>query len=91
MAVFEAMKIPAIVLNVKCSDSSLCYNDSHLAVLCHLPGQCDRGSAVKYYNTIIQCEAGYDTTASKRIEIAEHLRYLRWDILIKTAWDISHL
>ena len=31
---------------------------------------------MKYYNTIIQCEAGYGTAAGKRIEIAEHLRYL---------------
>lgn len=34
------------------------------------------GSIVKYRSTILQCEAGYGTAANKRIEIAEHLRYL---------------
>lgn len=34
------------------------------------------GSFVKYRATILQCEAGYGTAAKKRIEIAEHLRYL---------------
>ena len=31
---------------------------------------------IKYHMTMLQCEAGYYTAAGKRIEIAEHMRYL---------------
>ena len=34
------------------------------------------GAVVKYRITMLQCEAGYYTAAGKRIEIAEHMRYL---------------
>lgn len=33
-------------------------------------------SVVKYQITMLQCEAGYYTACGKRIEIAEHMRYL---------------
>lgn len=76
MALFEALKIPAIVLML---DAVI---DGRVtpAVTWQCLGIClvsvIGGSVVRYFNTIIQCEAGYDTTAGKRIEIAEHLRYL---------------
>lgn len=34
------------------------------------------GIVIRYRATMLQCEGGYGTTADKRIEIAEHLRYL---------------
>ncbi len=89
MALFEALKIPAIVLML---DAVI---DGRVtpAVTWQCLGIClvsvIGGSVVRYFNTIIQCEAGYDTTAGKRIEIAEHLRYLPMEYLIRTAWVIS--
>lgn len=76
MALFEAMKIPAIILML----NAVIHRSVTMTVIWQSFAIClvsvIGGAAVKYYNTIIQCEAGYDTTASKRIEIAEHLRYL---------------
>lgn len=76
MALFEALKIPAIVLML----DAVIRGRVTAAVIWQCFGIClvsvIGGSVVKYYNTIIQCEAGYGTTAGKRIEIAEHLRYL---------------
>lgn len=76
MALFEALKIPAIVLmldaviggNVTTAVIWQCLDICLVSII--------GGFIVKYYNTIIQCEAGYGTAAGKRIEIAEHLRYL---------------
>ncbi len=76
MAIFEAMKIPAIILML----DAVIRESVTTSVIWQCFGICLAsvigGFIVKYYNTIIQCEAGYDTTAQKRIEIAEHLRYL---------------
>lgn len=76
MALFEALKIPAIVLML---DAVLKGNVTTSAIWGSL-GICAvsilGGAAVKYISTMLQCEAGYDTAAGKRIEIAEHLRYL---------------
>ena len=76
MALFEALKIPAIVLML----DAVIGGNVTTAVIWQCLGICLAsiigGFIVKYYNTIIQCEAGYGTTAGKRIEIAEHLRYL---------------
>lgn len=76
MAFFEALKIPAIVLML---DAVI-----HSPITSQVIWQCFficlvsvvGGAAVKYFSTILQCEAGYGTAAGKRIEIAEHLRYL---------------
>lgn len=72
----EAMKIPAIMLMI---DGAL-----RQEVTPGLIGKCFgillvsviAGSVVKYYITILQCEAGYYTASNKRIQIAEHMRYL---------------
>ena len=76
MALFEALKIPAIVLMLE----AVIRGNVTLAVIWQCLGIClvsiIGGFIVKYFNTIIQCEAGYGTAAEKRIEIAEHLRYL---------------
>ena len=76
MALFDALKIPAIVWML---DAVIGGRVTPM-VIWQCLGIClvsvIGGSVVRYFNTIIQCEAGYDTTAGKRIEIAEHLRYL---------------
>ena len=76
MALFEALKIPAIVLML----DAVIGGNVTTAVIWQCLGIClvsiIGGFIVKYFNTIIQCEAGYGTAAEKRIEIAEHLRYL---------------
>ncbi len=72
----EAMKIPAIMLLI---DGAIkqemtpgliwkCFGILLASVIA--------GSVVKYYITILQCEAGYYTASNKRIQIAEHMRYL---------------
>lgn len=76
MALFEALKIPAIVLMLE----AVIRGNVTVAVIWQCLGIClvsiISGFIVKYFNTIIQCEAGYGTAAEKRVEIAEHLRYL---------------
>lgn len=75
-AFMEAMKIPAIMLLI---DGAI-----RKDVTPALIGECFGillasviiGSFIKYHITMLQCEAGYYTTAGKRIEIAEHMRYL---------------
>ena len=76
MALFEALKIPAIVLML----SAIIEGSVTSGVILGCFGICMvsiiGGSAVKYFSTMLQCEAGYGTAATKRIDIAEHLRYL---------------
>ena len=76
MALFEALKIPAIILML----DAVIRGKVTVSVILQCLGIClisvIGGSVVKYFNTIIQCEAGYGTAAGKRIQIAEHLRYL---------------
>lgn len=76
MALFEALKIPAIVLML----DAVIKGRVTTAVIWQCFGICLMsvigGFIVKYFNTMLQCEAGYDTAAGKRIQIAEHLRYL---------------
>lgn len=75
-AFMEAMKIPAIMLLIdgiigeKVTPMLLweCFGILLVSVAI--------GSFIKYHITMLQCEAGYYTAASKRIEIAEHMRYL---------------
>ena len=75
-ALMEAMKIPAIMLLI---DGAIrqrvtsvllfeCFGIILVSVVI--------GSVIKYRITMLQCEAGYYTAAGKRIEIAEHMRYL---------------
>ncbi len=76
LALMEAMKIPAIM--------GMLQGALNGTITAGLIGQClgililsiAVGAVVKYRSTILQCEAGYGTAANKRIEIAEHLRYL---------------
>lgn len=76
MALFESLKIPAIVLML----SAIIEGSVTSSVIWKCFGICIvsiiGGSVVKYFSTMLQCEAGYGTAAAKRIDIAEHLRYL---------------
>lgn len=75
-SLMEAVKIPAIMLLI---DGVI-----RQAVTPTLLWECFGilassvviGSVIKYHITMLQCEAGYYTAAGKRIEIAEHMRYL---------------
>ncbi len=75
-AIFEALKIPAIACMVRAllrgsvssSDILLSFGIMLLSII--------GAGLVKAKSTMLQCEAGYDTCATKRIEIAEHMRYL---------------
>lgn len=75
-AIMEAMKIPAIMLLI---DGAIKQDVTPALILeCFgiLLASVIIGSFVKYNITMLQCEAGYYTASKKRVEIAEHLRYL---------------
>lgn len=75
-AFFEALKIPAVavmlgaVLEGQVSGQTVAASLGIMVV--SIAGQ----AVVKNKATMLQTEAGYETCANKRIEIAEHLRYL---------------
>lgn len=75
-AIFEALKIPAIACMVRAllrgsvttKDILMSFGIMVLSII---------GSGlIKAKSTMLQTEAGYDTCARKRVEIAEHMRYL---------------
>ncbi len=76
LAFFEALKIPAMGLMMQ----AMLEDQITMKVIWQCLGilvfSILGGALVKYRSTILQCEAGYGTCANKRIEIAEHLRYL---------------
>ncbi|MCM1500550.1 MAG: ABC transporter ATP-binding protein/permease, partial [Clostridium sp.] len=76
LAFFEALKIPAITVMLGAVIENHVTNETILASLGIMLFSIAGGSFVKYRSTMLQTEAGYDTCANKRIEIAEHLRYL---------------
>ena len=75
-AVCEAMKFPAIAItlqglltgNLTAGDVVCSFAIMAASVIGHV--------VVNYFSTMQQCESGYGTCADKRIEIAEHLKYL---------------
>ena len=75
-AIFEAMKIPAIAVTlhgVLSGDLTV----QHILLSFGIMLLRVAGNAfANYRSTMLQCEAGYGTCADKRIEIAEHLKYL---------------
>lgn len=75
-AIFEAMKIPAIAVTlhgVLSGDLTV----QHILLSFGIMLLSVSGNAfANYRSTMLQCEAGYGTCADKRIEIAEHLKYL---------------
>lgn len=75
-AVFEALKIPAIAVMIQALLANQVTNQTILTCLGIMLVSVVGGSIVRSRSTMLQTEAGYDTCAGKRIEIAEHLRYL---------------
>ena len=75
-ALFNALKIPAIgVLLLAFLDGGITVSSiwtSFGLMLLSVLGV----SVIKYRATMLQTEAGYGTAAKKRMEIAEHMRYL---------------
>lgn len=76
LAFMEALKIPAIMLMMQGAIHGNITGKLILECFGILIFSIIVGSVAKYRSTILQCEAGYGTAAKKRIEIAEHLRYL---------------
>ena len=75
-AVFEAMKIPAIAVMVRALlAGSITTKDILMSLGIMLFSIIGAGLA-KARATMLQTEGGYDTCAKKRVEIAEHMRYL---------------
>ncbi len=75
-ALFEALKIPAIAVTLH---GVLIGNLTvqHILLSFGIMLFSIAGNAfANYRSTMLQCEAGYGTCADKRIEIAEHLKYL---------------
>ena len=75
-AFFEALKIPAIAYMVRALlRDSITSQDILLALGIMLLSIVGAG-LVKSRSVMLQTEGGYDTCARKRVEIAEHMRYL---------------
>lgn len=75
-ALFEAMKIPAIAVTLRgVLAANLTAGEVWLSFVIMLVSIAGNALA-NYRSTMLQCEAGYGTCADKRIEIAEHLKYL---------------
>ena len=82
LALFEALKIPAIAVMMRAmlpvelgGNGGITTQDILLSLGIMLLSILGSGLA-KAKATMLQTEAGYDTCAMKRIEIAEHMRYL---------------
>ena len=75
-AVFEALKIPAIAAMIRALIAGqVTTRDIFLSLGIMLLSIVGAG-LVKAKATMLQTEGGYDTCAKKRVEIAEHMRYL---------------
>ena len=75
-AVFEALRIPAIALVLRDLFENNVTTATALGSLAIMVVSIIGTGLIKYQATMLQTEAGYGTCADKRIEIAEHLRYL---------------
>ena len=76
LAIFEALRVPAIYVMVDAVLKNQVTNQTVLICLGIMVFSVCAASLVRYRVTMLQCEGGYRTCSSKRIEIAEHLRYL---------------
>ncbi len=75
-ALFLALKIPAIAVILQAILAGQITTKAILLSLGIMLISIVGASLVKYKATMLQTEAGYGTAAGKRIEIAEHMRYL---------------
>ncbi len=76
LAIFEALRMPAIYVMVDAVVKDSVTIATILICLGIMVFSVVAASIVRYRVTMLQCEGGYETCANKRIEIAEHLRYL---------------
>ena len=75
-AIFEALKIPAIACMVRALLRGSVTTQDILLALGIMLFSIIGSSLVKARSIMLQTEGGYDTCARKRVEIAEHMRYL---------------
>ena len=75
-AMFEAMKIPAIAVMVKALLDDNVTKNTCITCLCIMLVSIIGSGAFKAKATMLQTEGGYSTCANKRMQLAEHLRYL---------------
>ncbi len=75
-ALFSALKIPAIGVMLQAILTGGVTAKTILLSLAIMLVSVIASSLLKYRATALQTDAGYRTTANKRVQIAEHLRYL---------------
>ena len=75
-ALFSALKIPAVGVMLQAIVQGAVTTRSILLSLGLMLVSVIGSSLLKYNATALQTEGGYATTANKRVQIAEHLRYL---------------
>lgn len=76
IGICEATKIPAIMLVLKAIFENRLKTSVILIATGIIVASLIIGSFARGRLTMLQCEAGYQETADKRIDIAKHLRYL---------------
>ena len=75
-ALFSALKVPATAVILQAILNGAITNQAILGSLGIMLLSIIGTSVAKYKATMLQTEAGYGTAANKRMEIAEHMRYL---------------
>ena len=75
-AFFEALKIPAIAVMIRALIMENMRSQDILIALGIMVLSIAGAGLIKSKSVMLQTEGGYDTCARKRIEIAEHMRYL---------------
>ena len=75
-ALFEALKIPAIAVMIRALMNGTVDTKDILLSLGIMLISITGSGLLKSKAVMLQTEGGYDTCAKKRVEIAEHLRYL---------------
>ena len=75
-ALFEALKIPAIAVMIRALMNGTVETKDILLSLGIMLISIAGSGLLKSKAVMLQTEGGYDTCAKKRVEIAEHLRYL---------------
>jgi len=75
-AFFEALKIPAIAVMIRALLRGQVQTGDILLALGIMLASIIGAGLIKSKSVMLQTEAGYDTCARKRVEIAEHMRYL---------------
>ena len=75
-AIFEALKIPAIAAMIRALMRGKVETGDILLSLGIMLVSIIGSGLIKAKATMLQTEGGYDTCAKKRVEIAEHMRYL---------------